>query len=583
MKKIISAILAICMVAALLAGCGGKNEAIQTAEVTLPVPTDAETAVHTTTALALDYYMAGRAYLDKFLNFDTAALNEQNLGEYQDLLTNAVEAFENVDALSDVLDEALDVWDDEAETGKKPAYKMLASPITFSLGVTAYAAEERGSKKWAQDLVDAYDKAPAGRGIRTLASQLDTDAKHAYAQLKQALAILEGAEYTEIAEQANTAVKTASVLKTAGTAAGLVIAVATAPASGALATAVSTGGITVSGINTVLEIGSTGSILYTNGEDNEFSMACDKTEAQLAPIGQVFAVAGLASSLKDVGKTGMDAWKNGYSSLDDKTKTDLAINTFGILSYGATSLNDYVNDGSILSGTFKATDDGVKFTLKDTLTGTEPEQQKNVKEVLTSSGIDEKKVEEALTAAKEQPEEPVTFQTDSIPDAVADAILEQNTVAAEDDFDIDAYLENLREVLYEIAAMEHEAEATPDEPEGDTQSEEPESEDSQPAGSDAALDALMGTWHYSETYEELDYTLYVTWTMSRSGDGISVHMSMTDEDGTESESFQCGYGFNGEILTLTHEDFEGGMVTFELVNGNLKGTSGEGDTVTMRR
>ena len=183
-----------------------------------------------------------------------------------------------------------------------------------------------------------------------------------------------GAEYTQIADKANTAVKTATVLKTAGTAAGLVIAVATAPASGALATAVSMGGITMSGVNTVLEIGSTASILYTNGEDNEFSMACDKTEAQLAPIGQIFAIAGVGANIKDLAGAGRDIWKNGYRSLSPQAQQDLATNAFGVISYGAGAINDYVNGGSIMSGTFTKGDDGVKFTLMNTLTGTEPDQ-----------------------------------------------------------------------------------------------------------------------------------------------------------------------------------------------------------------
>ncbi len=469
MKRMISILLAVILLATVFAGCGKKDDGLERAAVQYPVPTDAEAVVDTAAGLSLSYYVTGRAYIDAFLNYDLSTLNESNFDEYKALVDNAVKAFENADKVNDVLGEALDVYEKE-EPGEGPiAQTARIQPPTF--GMTAYAAE-MGSKEWAQSIMDEYAKAKPGQAIRHLASQLGTDAKHAYAQMKMAQDILMGAEYTQIADKANTAVKTATVLKTAGTTAGLVIAVATAPASGALATAVSTGGITISGVNTVLEIGSTASILYTNGEDNEFSMACDKTEAQLAPIGQIFAIAGVGANIKDLASAGKDIFKNGYKSLSPQAQQDLGMNTFGVISYGAGAINDYVNGGSILSGTFTHTDDGVKFTLINTLTGTDPEQQKNVKTVLKEAGISEKDAEAAIKAAEtttatqsttaasgehttapasaEQP----SMSVNNMQSEVAQNII-NNSKKIMDDFDLDAYLKMLREILYEIALTEY--------------------------------------------------------------------------------------------------------------------------------
>ncbi|MBQ4426485.1 MAG: hypothetical protein II881_01855 [Oscillospiraceae bacterium] len=453
-KRFASLLIAAVMTLSLLAGCGDKNRKTEKAQVNYPVPTDAEAVVDAASGLAVNYYLAGRAYLDAFINYDVSGLTEDNYAQYAALVDNAVRAFENADKMNAVLNEALDVYEQE-ENGEGPKVQKLSAAA--SLGITAYAAE-MGSKEWAQSIMDEYAKAKPGYAIRHLASQLGTDAKHAYAQMEMAQDILMGAEYTQIADKANTAVKTATVLKTAGTAAGLVIAVATAPASGALATAVSTGGITMSGVNTVLEIGSTASILYTNGEDNEFSMACDKTEAQLAPIGQIFAIAGVGANIKDLAGAGKDIWKNGYNSLDAKTKEELAMNSFGVISYGAGAINDYVNGGSIMSGTFTKGDDGVKFTLMNTLTGTEPDQQKNVTDVLKNAGVSEERINSALAASGETDPAPVKMSTDTMTPEVSQMIIDNTKPIMQDDFDLDAYLKLLQNVLYEIAEMGYEEE-----------------------------------------------------------------------------------------------------------------------------
>ncbi len=554
-KRFVSLLLVAVMTLYLLAGCGDKNSKTEKAQVNYPVPTDAEAVVDAASGLAVNYYLAGRAYLDTFINYDVSGLTEDNYAQYTALVDNAVKAFENANKVNAVLNEALDVYEKE-ENGEGPKVQKLSVAPFF--GITAHAAE-MGSKEWAQSIMDEYAKAKPGYAIRHLASQLGTDAKHAYAQMKMAQDILMGAEYTQIADKANTAVKTATVLKTAGTAAGLVIAVATAPASGALATAVSTGGITMSGVNTVLEIGSTASILYTNGEDNEFSMACDKTESQLAPIGQIFAIAGVGANIKDLAASGKDIWKNGYNSLDAKSKEDLAMNTFGVISYGAGAINDYVNGGSIMSGTFTKGDDGVKFTLMNTLTGTEPDQQKNVTDVLKNAGVSEEKIGEVLEKSSETEPVPVKMSTDAMAPEVSQKIIDNTKPIMQDDFNLDTYLKLLQNVLYEIAEMGYEEEYN-----------------EETAEATIFIDQICGTYRLqgSEVWNDdsgqheknVSYTLTVS-----KADGDNMNFNFVSGEGSDSdaESYVAPYDEKTQTASYYTDDGDGGSVKFELKNGKV--------------
>lgn len=436
------------------------DSGIHWVEVTIPAPTAAEEAVDVTAALALENYMTARAYLDRFLTSDISSVTETQAAEYKEMLGNAITLFENTEKLSDALTKAVDVWEktdgDVAPTYRELSYagQQSGAPANFgsralmkpTAGImTRVFAADSSAVAWAKDITDRYDKAPAGKGIRTLASQLGTDAKHAYAQLKQAQAILEGATYTEIAEAANTAYKTATVLKTAGTAAGLVISVAAAPAAGAVGAAVKTGGVVMGGINTLLEIGSTGTILYTNGEGNELTAAFDKTESQMAPIGQIFSIAGLGYSLKDIGTTGKKIWESGYKSLTQKEMNDLGDNAFGVLSYAASSLNDYINGGSILSGTFTKTENGTKFTLMNTLLGND----ENTKTALTNAGISQDIIDSALNGSL-----PATAPGTAMPDSVSTSIINKNAPLVKDGgFDVDSFINKLMSSLTEIAEL----------------------------------------------------------------------------------------------------------------------------------
>ena len=548
-KRIASLLLVVVMTLfVLLAGCGvGKNKDITTVEVNLPAPTDAEVIADVSTSLALNYYMIGRAYIDEFINYDTETLSEANFNEYYNLLARGIEAIENAGKVNDVLIEALDTLEKEPESTEKPTYQVLLNKASFGFGITAHAAAEQGSEKWAREVLDQWSlRTREHGGLRRISEYLGKDTKYAYEALKQAQEILDGKDYQALAKKENAAYQAANVLKTSGTAAGLVIAVATAPVSGTVAAAVSTGGIVMGGVNTVLEVGSTGAILYNNGEDNVVSTFCDNTEAQMAPIGQVFSIASLGSSLKDIGKTGHDALKNGLESLDEKTKTELAMNSFSVLSYGASSLNDYMNDGSIMSGTLKVTKDGIKFTLKETLTGNEPEKQENIKTVLTEAGLDSQKVDEVIETASKENTAPVRYQTDRIPNDIADKIIEQNQ-PEEDDFDIDEYLEKLRDLLYEIAEMEYEDESKPEDP--------PENA--------LSIDRVVGTYHITgyDAWDDFEDNIY---------------------DSNESDSLDITFTAQGNRLVLNADAFSQPTSDYDPSSGSCTYTDSDGMSVSIK-
>ena len=456
---------------------GGGQAVVTTAEIVIPKPTAAEAVVNATACMGIEYYNAARMYLEKIISFDPEKGTPEELEE---LVDTTIAAFEKAEKMSEAMDAAVDLWINTDEEREAPTFTVHTETFgeealsDFELfPMTVYAKEDSPAVKWARDITDRFDKAPAGKGIRTLASQLGTDAKHAYAQLKQAQAILEGSAYSDFAETANTYYKTATTLKTAGTVAGFVIAAAPIASGAAVATmteaVVTVGGAYISGANAALELTSTGAMLYNNGEDNMISRACDKVEQKLAPVGAVFSLASAGYNVRNIFQ------KSGELLKDVKTysegskillkSTEATEDFAGIFLYSAGSTKDYLTDGTVMGVSFSQKKDGLHVTIEDTQTGTGPAQKQAVEKVLTDAGVDPGLTKEAMRlldqSAGEQ--EPGGSPTDKLPktnenlpeDFVDDYLKEhKKSTPAEDDFDIDDYLNKLRELLYEIAALE---------------------------------------------------------------------------------------------------------------------------------
>ncbi len=102
------------------------------------------------------------------------------------------------------------------------------------------------------------------------------------------------------------------------------------------------------------------------------------------------------------------------------------------------------------------------------------------------------------------------------------------------------------------------------------------------------LDAFMGTWYWTETTTSSSgtRTVYYSWTLSKSGEEITVYLTVRSEgDEPESDTFRCSYSYDGTTLTLYNRIFGGGRTTIVRSGENLKST-GHGErnsTVTMHR
>ena len=461
MKKLVrflSVLLSLALLAALFgcAGFGGQTGTqeggLHAAEGTIPAPAPQRAIVEDSQAMAVGSYLVARMYLEKLLQYDTAQGNKE---DYDQLLADTVTAFENAAKLAETLKSSVDMAELTEAAGAaacvgQAQYRELSFRGARSSGfiLTASAADDSPAVRWAKEITAIYDGAPPMKGVRTLAAQLGTDAKHAYAQLKQAQAILEGAAYDDFGDYANKCYQTAVVLKAAGTTAGFVASVAVAGPATGLAAVAQTGGIVMNGVNTVLEIGQAGTIITTNGEGNEYTAALEKTEAQMAPIGQVFNVMSIGLNAHKLltggyGKDAAQAAADGsYSKYLDGVKNDV----FGVSSFLGTSAYDYADSGSILSGTVTKTDKGFEFTLWDTLTGKSAEDEKNVKDALAQAGIPSKDVQTA-----QQTQNPTPPALNEVPLSEAQKIIDEYSgIGPDSGFDADAYGRAVQEKQEEV-------------------------------------------------------------------------------------------------------------------------------------
>ncbi len=464
-RRILGILLVNMVLICTLTGCGStkkmpetkkEGDAIHSVAIMLPKPSEARACMDDAGQLAVGSYLVARMYLEKLLQYDAEKGNQE---EYDALLADTISAFETADILAEAFRNTADyvtmmeAVGTEAYPGEAAYARLARAKSNSGLVLVAYAAEDDPpALQWAKEITAIYDNAPSMKGIRTLADQLGTDSKHAYEQLKQAQAILEGTAYTDFADYANTCYKTASTLKTAGTGAQLVISIALAGPATGLAAVAQTGGIVMGGVNTVLEIGSLGTILTTNGDGNDYTEFFEKTESQLAPVGQIFSLMSLGLNGQkllngDYAKDGAKALADGtYSHYLDGVKNDV----FGAVSYLTTSIYDYCDSGSILSGTFTHTDEGLKFTLADTMLG----ETAAVGKLMTDAGVPSDIAEQALEkAASSAPIELPELNEISLEQA-EQVIDNYSGIAPGSDFDPKAYAEELsvecEEILEEV-------------------------------------------------------------------------------------------------------------------------------------
>ncbi|MBQ7661000.1 MAG: zinc ribbon domain-containing protein [Clostridia bacterium] len=584
------AVVALVLVAAIVASIfllpfGKKNPDIICVEVLFPKATPEEGVMNLAASASINAYLAARASLDMLAAYEDNGIDADNAKEFSTLLENTLQLFEDAEKYAAFTDEAAQQYINTAGSSR-PTYTVVAETSSGGLMLSASAAEDSAAVRWAKDITTTFDSAPSGNRLRTLAEQLGTDAQHARLQLVQAQNILSGAAYSDFESTANNYYQAAKVAKTTGTAAGFVIAVAAAPAAATIGTAVKAGCVVCSGINTALEIGETASVIRAGGEDTDFSQACAKTEAQMAPVTTIFNIAKVGLAAKDMAKLGETVVKQGYNALSDAEKAALGTKTFVGLSFGAGQIGNYANSGKILGGSFTETKDGLKFTLRETLVGTDAKSIKNVEEVLKETGVGKETKDAAVTALEEakKTEEatgvseigiPLPVETpapdDRIPPEIGKQLIRANQETTPDDFDIDRYLDSLREVLYELYARE---ETTAAETEAPLPAVETTAAAAPADDGKLSLSKVVGTYTISGSETWIDFEDNDDSYTDSATIGIKFRDDGNGNIIMDSPETEMSYGpvhYDAEIGTCSFEDEDGLVlyVTFTASGGGI--------------
>ncbi|MCR5616963.1 MAG: hypothetical protein K6F83_01590 [Clostridiales bacterium] len=498
-SRIISVFLAAAITITALSACNfpkreETDDGINRVAVILPEASKEEETANLTAAVTINSYLTARAYLDLILEYDTGNMSEDDAEEFVSLINDAMVMFENTELLSYELTDAVDAWEESGKERDEAELKELSASATdkLSFSQNVYADEKSSAKEWAEDIVKTYDNAQPGKGLRTLAEQMGTDAKHAYAQLKQAQAILEGAAYTDVADKADTIVTGLKTLKAAGTTASFVIAVSAAPASVGL---IETGGILCTGVSAIAQVGSLGSQIICGTEDNYVSATFDKLDDKASKLGTVFGFVGLGSALPDISKTGTQILSKGWNSLSDNAKESFINNSLGVVSLASSELTNYLDDGSLLGGAIKVTDKGTEITLLDTQTGKKDEDTDRVKELLNETGLNKSDVKKIMK--EDDPKGP----EDALPEDVAKKLIEDNEPLTPDGgFDTNGFIEGVAEEI----GMDPMTSAT------ETDETEPDITETEPSESETEPTETTETTETTEPTETTETSTVIT-------------------------------------------------------------------------
>lgn len=464
-----------------LAGCGllgpgkakGEDELINRVEVTIPNPTAPEAIVSLQGHIALQYYIEARMYLEKLSMINAEEIDSTELTE---LVNDTITAFENAEKMSVALSSSVDLWMEMGDKREAPRMEVLntadmsaKASLYDPFALKACAADRSVSEMTAQAIVDAFDKAENGKKLKTLSELLGTDARHAMEQLKIAQATLEGEEAMEVAEKATKCIVVAKTLKTAGTVAGLVIAAAPA-ATGSIA-AMATGemlatggGIVMSGVNSTLEIMSTGAALYCGTDENRLTQAADTVSDSdtVQTANTIVGLAGLGYNIKNVFEklsSMTDAGAVNMKELMSLTANNgkEASDFFGMVSYELSDTEPIAMRLEIFHPYYMK--EGIRLILMDTEIGTSPEQQEAMKTLLEEAEFSEEEAEEAVNNAVKiieeggnTKEQDKAAETEFSQEEVDSFLKENEWIAPNGDFDIDGYIAEIQEFMENLAA-----------------------------------------------------------------------------------------------------------------------------------
>ena len=442
------AVILVCCGAVIFSGSGdsdasggGGSAEINEVDVLIPYPKGQEAVVNATATLAIKYDMAAQAYLDQFIQYD---LENGSIEEYSEILDNALAAYENLENISECLEKDVDIWmaTDDEDSRKAPEIvawnKEYPEDGSNPFVTRVYAAKrESASMKWAKEITKTFDKAKAGTGIRTLAQLLNTDAKHAYAQLKQAQEIIKSGAEMEEADLYNKCYQIARTTKAGAAVAGVIVSTGglagssiTLTVPGVLEGVVTLGGTIISGYTSCLELGSAGGIIAHNGEENSLSAKYDQMQKDVEGISTFFTIAGGIYNVKNLCE--------GF--VEDASLVEKVVNedSLGLVQTGFDNYMSYTEDGEILGIKVTKEDEGIKMVMMDTTVGDSKAAQDAVKVVLENAGVDKETADAVVKKGVEnrqgKSEETPVEVSDTIPvDKIPNVIGNLDTKTMEED------------------------------------------------------------------------------------------------------------------------------------------------------
>lgn len=276
-------------------------------------------------SLAIQQYIYARLLTEQFIVTD---FNEDtSLPEVEALLAEAVQAWDDAETMlagaEDLVSSAQILMDVEADSAGKGVSDESAAPADQSLDggfaaepVAAHPAAvppasghpvasamptmvpcadpKMDPKAWAEDFTSRYDALSGSKRLQTLAQQMNLDVKQAHEQLEAAQEIIHSgatkdAAFWDKMTKAAMATKTAAkvglfVTSTIATAGGSLGALATGSA-----TLTQAGGILVSGVDTVIEVGATTSAIVL-GEDHKVTASMNNIQDVTGPLATGFGV-----------------------------------------------------------------------------------------------------------------------------------------------------------------------------------------------------------------------------------------------------------------------------------------------------
>ena len=504
MKKYVSLFLALIMIFT-LASCGGKTE--ENTTVSLPAVAAERAAVEQAGAIATQQYIIARLKTEALIEYD---IENGSIDELKVMTDDTLEAWRLCELASVQAAELADYAQSLRSSASTQAATMSytsSSPARIGLfTMVAYAAEENAAVKWAKELTEKYDSYPAGQKVKQLAENLGTDAKKAYAQLKMAQNILEGEAYSAEGDTMqsfeNAAMATKTVCKTGLYIGGVV-------AGGGVANGIlEAGGMIIGGVDTIVDIASTGSTIIC-GENSKITMAANDFKDFMGPIS---SAAG-----------GVNVLTGGIKFAGDAADK---IGSIDKLSYIGESLLDLVRDGKIMGGLITVGENG-ETTVTMTEIDVEGKTPEEIEKELENAGLSLPQDEEAKTAAE-----------------LAEELEEEYYYTEEE---LNEVIESLRNLLYDMFLNPEE------EPSETPPTQEPPEESAVPpvVSGGLSIDEVVGSYHVALIGTDTEGT----WLLAKKGDSQIV-----DETGDMVYDYDPKTG----IATSSYEN-EAGKGTTELI------------------